>query len=195
MRKAFLFVFVTIILFGCSLDYGIADEDSWAPEFVFENVSMIKIENGKRDNELRAEKMEQYRDKDAVYAQNVNFIVYNDKDKIDIKGSCGLLSADNEEDIYVLSNYVEVASYEQDVQFSCMTLKWNNKTEQLTSGIHELITIKTGLNMDNSSYAEPDKKTETSLVLTGYGLAASGVSRIYTITERIEGTIITGKNE
>ena len=49
--------------------------------------------------------------------------------------------------------------------------------------------------MNNPEYAEPDKKTDTSLVMTGYGLAASGVSRNYTITENAEGTITTGINE
>lgn len=195
-KKTALLIFVTFILCSCSLNYGnVSDDDSWAPEFIFENIHMVKVEKGKKDNEIRAERMEQYRDKDAVFAQNVSFIVYNDENKISIEGICGFLSADNDEDIYVLSDNVKAVSYEQDFQVESMTLRWNNKTEQLASGKDELITITTGLKMNNPEYAEPDKKTENSLVMTGYGLAASGVSRTYSITENVEGTIITGKTE
>jgi len=195
-KKTPFFLCVTIILCSCSLNYGnVSDDDSWAPEFIFENVQMVKIEKGKKDNEIKAEKLEQYRDKDAVFAQNVSFAVYNDENKISIEGLCGLLSADNDEDIYILSENVKVTSYEQDFKIESMTLRWNNKTEQLASGKGELITITTGLRMNNPEYAEPDKKTDTSLVMTGYGLAASGVSRNYTITENVEGTITTGINE
>lgn len=191
-----LLLIVTIILSSCSLNYGnVSDDDSWAPEFIFDNVRMTKIDLGKKDSVIKAVQMEQYRDMDAVFARNVTFIVYNDDEKISIEGTCGLLSADNDNDMYMLSGQVKVTSYEQDLQIESATLKWNNKTEQLSNGKDELVTITTGLKHQNPEYADPEKETENSLTMSGYGLAASGVSRTYTVYNKIEGTIITGNNE
>lgn len=197
MIKNFVFfICVTIVLCSCSLDYGTKDDDeSSAPEFIFDDIQMVKIENGKKDSVIQADKMEQYRNIDAVFAQNVTFTVYNDEEKISIEGLCGLLSADNDNDIYTLSGEVEVTAYEQNLQIECSSLRWNNETEQLTNGKNELVTITSGLKNQDSSYAKPEKVTENSLVMTGYGLAASGVSRTYTVSQQVEGTIITGITE
>ncbi len=197
MKKSLYFaVFVTIIFSGCSLDYGTrSDDESAAPEFIFSNVRMLSIEEGKVDSEIQASKMEQYRTIDAVFAQDVNFRVYNDEGKIDIEGQCGLLSADNDNDLYILSNNVSVTSYEQDLRIESTTLRWNNKTEQLTNGKDEPVTIINGLKNRKAEYAHPEKETENSLTMTGFGLAASGVTRTYSISQGISGSIETGSDE
>lgn len=196
IKKSAFFLCLIILLLSCSLDYGtIQDDDSSAPEFIFDELHMVKIENGKRDSEIKAHKMEQYRNIDALFAQRVSFTVYNDEEKISIEGSCGLLSADNDNDIYILSDDVRVTAYEQDLQIESASLRWNNATEQLTNGKRELVTITNGLKNLDASYARPEKDTNNSLVMTGYGLAASGVSRTYTVSQQVSGTIITGTEE
>lgn len=191
--------FFSLVLFlftSCSLDYSTHTEDeSNAPEFIFEQVTMMKIEEGKKDSTLTAQKMEQYRNADAVYGKNVAFKVFNTQGKISIEGKCGLLSADNDNELYILSDEVIVTSYEQNLQIASKSLRWNNQTEQLTNSRNEIITITNGLQNNDSNYAEPEKETNTSLTLTGKGLSASGVSRTYSLLEQIEGSIITEDSE
>ncbi len=195
-QRFYLLAIVIFFLIGCSLDYGqLKEDDSWAPEFIFNAVHMIKIKSGKKDSEIQAVQMEQYRDMDAVFAKGVRFTVYNDEGKIAVEGTCGLLSADNDNDMYILSEQVRVRSYEQDLQIESTTLRWNNQTEQLTNAKDEAITIIAGLKNQDPAYAHPEKESDTVLTMTGYGLAASGVSKAYTVYNRIEGTIITGKSE
>ena len=94
MKKRFLSFFTSLIIFsflilflGCSLDYSNdTQEKIKAPEFTFENLTLTKIEKGKKKAEIKADILEQYHKLDSSFAKNVNFKLFNDNNLIEVEG-------------------------------------------------------------------------------------------------------------
>ncbi len=192
---AVLFASVLIFLAGfisCSLKYDQEEIFSnSAPEFTFKGLELNRIEEGKHTATLTAQKLEQYRDDDAIYASNVAFTIYNSDAKISVTGSCSLLSADAHNKYYFLDGDVDVNSHEQNIQVKADRIKWNGKTEQLVSGEDDNVTIGTGV-MDNSDeYARPVNPVSSRINIEGTGFSASGVSMSYVYENHVQGTILT----
>lgn len=196
MKSVFLLV-INIFLFvafstSCSLKYDTDEEFSEsAPEFVFSGLEMNRLEDGKLTATLQAAKLEQYRDEDAMFAQNVLFTLYDDQGKISVTGSCGLMAADNTQEVYSLYSDVDVVSHEQDLGVQAQNIRWNGKTEQLVCGSGDSVVISTGVAEVGEEYSKPKNQSTTRLQIQGSDFSASGVSLSYKYNSPVSGTIIT----
>lgn len=168
---------IFLVLFSsCSLKYGVKVQDeSNVPEFVFEGVDFNRYEDGKKTMSLDAEKLEQYKNGKTTYAKDLNFKLYNkDDNQVQSEGKCGYLSADTSNERYVLYDDIEINNKKDDVMVKAGSLKWNGKSEQLTSGRNDMVTIQKG-----------------DTVLKGTGFSASGVSKRFSFTGNVSGNIQT----
>lgn len=190
--KNLLLFLLFVSLMSCSLKYD--DEEIFsesAPEFIFSGLEMNRVEDNKLTATLTARKLEQYRNDDAMYAENVVFSLYDDNGKINIEGTCNLLSADTKSKTYSLFGNVDVVSYEQDVSMKGENIHWDGKREQLVCGIEDNVEISTGVYQDSSEYASPKKTSSSKLQILGSGFSASGVSMNYQFQGKVSGTILT----
>lgn len=175
-----------LILFGlifnissCSLNYGEGEEpESNNPEFIFRNAKFQRIEDRKLKVTLNAERLEQYKLNNAMYAQNIFFESYDKNGKLDTKGSCSLLDINNRDEIYYLFNQILIENLSQNVEIHAQNLKWDSNSEQLTSGQSDSVVIK-----------------RNDLQITGKGFSASGVSKSFVFTEGVEGIIQTKSSD
>lgn len=185
-------IFFLIFFYGCSLDYSSdLPEKIRAPEFTFENLSLTKIDKGKKIAVIKADVLEQYHKLDASFAKNVHFILYNNKNLIEVDGDADLLSVDNKAEIYTMLNYVSITSYEQNINIQAKNLKWNNKTEQLTSSKDDIVTISNIEEDSKDGYVKSSSENNSKISIQGKGFSASGVTRQYTFKESTTGKIIT----
>lgn len=160
---------------SCSLDYaqGVNSESS-VPEFVFSNATFNRYEKSKLTMSLKALQLEQYKSDGATYGQDVTFSTWNDKDELETEGSCGLLSANTKDKIYMMFNNILLKSNTQNIEIRADNLRWDGKSEQLTTGADDKVTI-----------------TRDDLEIAGRGFSASGVSRSFAFTQPVNGTIET----
>lgn len=197
MKKKFCSFFISISLallllffFGCSLEYeSDSPEQIKVPEFSFENLELTKIEKGKKTAVIQASKLDQYHKIDASYAQNIKFTLFNNN-LIKIEGEADLLSLDNKSEIYTMFNSVSITSYEQNMQIQAKNLKWNNKTEQLTSSAEDIVTITNIPTPTESGYVKPKSENTNQISLQGKGFSASGVTWQYAFKNATTGKII-----
>ena len=185
-----LVIFLLFFFSGCSLDYeSDTPEQIKAPEFSFENLELTKIEKGKKTAVIQASKLDQYHKIDASYAQNIKFTLFNNN-LIKIEGEADLLSLDNKSEIYTMFNSVSITSYEQNMQIQAKNLKWNNKTEQLTSSAEDIVTITNIPTPTESGYVKPKSENTNQISLQGKGFSASGVTWQYAFKNATTGKII-----
>ena len=88
-------------------------------------------------------------------------------------------------------NYVSITSYEQNINIQAKNLKWNNKTEQLTSSKDDIVTISNIEEDSKDGYVKSSSENNSKISLQGKGFSASGVTRQYTFRESTTGKIIT----
>ena len=190
---SFFFSILVIILFsfnGCSLDYeSDTPEQIRAPEFTFENLELTKIEKGKKKAIINANILEQYHKLNASYAKDVRFKLFNDNNLIEVEGETDLLSVDNKTETYTLFNSVSITSYEQSMNIQAKNLKWNNKTEQLTSSQDDIVTISNLANTEKTGYVKPKSENSSQITLQGKGFSASGVTWQYAFKNATTGKI------
>lgn len=177
--KKIYFLFPIIILSGCSLKYGMTvyDESS-IPEFSFDNAKFTRYENNKISMQLDAERLEQYNSGRSMYAKNVSFKTINNEGNAETEGTCGLISVDNNKEQYIMYDQIQINNIKEELQISADSLKWNGKSEQLTSGKNEMVTIK-----------------QKNTTMYGSGFSASGVSKKYAFTGVVSGTIKNSQGE
>lgn len=165
---------VIFLLSSCSLKYGMSTyDDSSTPEFIFSDVQFERYEDSKKTLSLAAEKMEQYKDGKSLYARNLDFQIFDSSGEITTEGACRLLAADTKEEKYTLYDDIEITNKKDELTVSADNLKWNGKSEQLTSGRNDMVLIKKG-----------------GTVIQGSGFSASGVSKKFAFTG-----VITGSTE
>ncbi|MCM1320839.1 MAG: LPS export ABC transporter periplasmic protein LptC [Bacteroides sp.] len=188
----------SLLLLSCSLKYDSDTDDAeGAPELIFSNVSITRLEDSAVSVKMESRQMEQYRGENAVYAKDISFSLFNKNNEIILEGKCGMLSADNDAEVYGLFSDVEICNYEQNMKISAQNIKWNNKTEQLTSEKNDIVCIAGGQisptepSRDGGKYAKPQSSSNTKLDIRGTGFSASGVSMSYQFEQLLEGTIET----
>ena len=161
--------------FSCSLKYSepVNSEDK-VPEFIFEDTKLMRYENSKLSLEVNAQNLEQYKDVSESYGKNISFKSYDEKGFVETEGSCGLIFADTQSNIYELFDEINLYNTKEKMNFYASSLKWNGKTEQLVSGIDDMVKIK---------------KDDT--IISGKGFSASGISRTFSFIENVTGTIET----
>lgn len=175
--KQFL-VFSSIIIFSlsaCSLKYNdVLQADSVTPEFIFSNAELTRYENNRVTVEFNAENLEQYKNSSESFAKNLDFKSYDDYGELSTSGHCGYLSADTDSEVYTLYDDIQVYNKSNDTNFYSNALKWDSKTEQLTSSRSDSVRIE----KDNT-------------VMYGSGFSASGISNSFRFSGTVSGEIIT----
>ncbi len=181
MKKSYcFFLLLSIFSFSCSLNYmkGENSEDK-IPEFSFKNANYVKYESGKKNVSLKAEKLEQYKSDNAVFASNAEFETFDKEGKDETSGSCALVSANTKKEIYTLYGDISLKLSKQDMEIEADSLNFNKKTEQITS-----------------SRTSEVKLSKKDIQMSGYGFSASGVSKTFSFVDTVSGTIVTDdKNE
>lgn len=159
---------------SCSLKYeNTAEVDSRVPEFVFQNTKMTRYENNAVTFQMNAEILEQYKNSNQTFAKNVNFTAYEDE-KISTEGSCGLLFADTDAEIYTLYDEIQLFNRSEGMNFFANVIKWNAKSEQLTSGRGDVVKIE-----------------KDDAVIRGTGFSASGIGKTFSFKGNVTGEIET----
>lgn len=178
MKNPHLSFIPLILLFffaGCSLKYSTnyQDEEN-VPEFIFTDANYSRYENNKKTLNLSAARLEQYSDGKSMYAKDVEFQVMNKEGELLTKGSCGLLSSNTDTEEYTLYDNIEIENTKDDIKVSAGTLRWNGKSEQLTSSRNDNVTIKKG-----------------NTTIQGSGFSASGVSKKFIFNGVVTGQYIS----
>ena len=176
MKKIYKFLPIFLsALSGCSLKYGTPSYDEQnVPEFSFDDVKFNRFEDGNISMSLEAAGIEQYKDGKTTCAKDIDFKLIDEEGKISTEGSCSLVYADSEAEKYILYDNIELHTVKDDITVSADTIKWNGKSEQLTSGRNDTVKIKKG-----------------NTVMTGSGFSASGVSRTFAFTGVVTGEAYT----
>ena len=172
----FLFIYAFFFsFFSCSLNY-LNSENSEAsiPEFCFKNASYTKYEASKKNVSLKAEQLEQYKSDNSVFAKDAEFETFDKSGKEETSGRCQLIAANTNKEIYTLYGDIQLNLTKQDMKISADSLNFNKKTEQITSGMNSEV-----------------KLVKKDISMSGYGFSASGVSKSFTFTDRVDGTINT----
>ena len=177
-RNKFGMTVVCFILFlttSCSLKYieTVNSEDK-VPEFVFEDTKMVRYENMKPTLEVSAGTLEQYKNSNETYGKDISFTSYDDEGKVETEGSCGIIYADTGKKVYELYDDINVYNAPENMRFYASILKWNGRSEQLTSGRSDMVKIE---------------KDDT--IMRGSGFSASGISKTFSFRGNITGTIET----
>lgn len=174
----FAILIFSFTLFSCSLKYDeITNANDISPELQFTKVDYKKYENKKLETQIKADILERYRSDDSAYAKNVEFYSWNAKSELLTKGSCALLAIDSNNEIYTLFNNIFLHNIDQNFQLKGTNLKWNGKTEQLTSGINDTIYI-----------------IKDDIEIEGTGFSASGISKSFSFENSVSGTITSSEN-
>lgn len=167
-------ILIIILLSSCSLKYTeTIDVQETVPELIFEGTTMTRYEDNKITLQMNAEVLEQYKNSSETYGKNVSFVSYEDGD-ISTEGSCGLLLSDSDKELYELYDEIEIYNRKESMNFFANVLKWNAKTEQLTSGRGDVVKIE---------------KDDT--VIRGSGFSASGISKSFSFRGNVTGEIET----
>ena len=176
MKHLIPFIIVISAIFtGCSLKYDqtVTDDEEF-PEFIFSNATFRRYENNKSSMVLNAGRLEQYKDGKSMYGKDISFSVFDDDGSLSTKGSCGYLAANTSTKKYALYSSIKIENLKEQMQLMADALKWNGKSEQLTSGKTDTVTII------------KDKTT-----IRGSGFSASAVSKKYAFTGVVTGQFIT----
>lgn len=174
ITKIFSIVFAINSL-SCSLNYAKEDNpESSTPEFIFNNARFSKIEKRKLKMKMEAEKIEQYKSDSFSFAKNSVFKTFNENGNEETSGKCDLVSADTNNERYMLFGNINMNLIEQEMEIFADSLNFDKKNEQITSGTEQTVKII-------------KKDTE----ITGIGFSASGVSKKFTFNKNVIGTIET----
>ena len=172
--KLIAFSFFIIITTGCSVEYAPTPVvDDKIPEFLFNDASIVRYKDGSLVVEVEAGNIERYKDSDESFGKNVKFTSYDDN-KADTVGSCDYIFTNSDSEIYELYDNIQIESFSEDMKVMSDALKWNGKTEQLTSSRGDVVKI--------------EKENTT---LEGTGFSASGVSKTFSFSGNVVGRIET----
>ncbi|MCQ2583217.1 MAG: hypothetical protein MJ160_04855 [Treponema sp.] len=176
----FLFALITIFISSCSLKY---DDDAVAagkqnPELIFKNTKFSRFEDNLCTAEVSAELIEKYKNKNAVYASGVEFSTFKepgeDGESVSNTGSCGLLFADSNSEIYELFNGIKLYSNDFGAHFYANSLKWNGVNQQLIGDRRDTVRVE-----------------KDDMIIFGTGFSASAISGTYKFSGTVTGEMTT----
>ena len=164
---------------SCSLKYedSVSIDDS-VPELTFRALELSRYQNYNRRIKLSSSLLEQYRDTGASYAKDASFVTWTEENVLDTEGSCGLLSLNTKEELYTLFKDIQMKNYANNMSLFAQNLRWNGKTEQLTSGANDEVLLE-----------------KDGLTLSGTGFSASGVTRSFVFSQNVQGTYESDQEE
>lgn len=174
-----LFELLIFLTSSCSLKYREnIDVGDRVPEFVFEESHMVRYEDNKPTFEMSADLLEQYNGNKESYGKNVNFSARDKKGQVTTEGACGILYVDSDNKVYELYDDIELNNLEEKTRFYADVLRWNEKSEQLTSGRGNMVKIE---------------KDDT--IIRGSGFSASGISKQFSFRGNVTGDIETSDDK
>ena len=144
------------------------------PEFVFEETKLVRYEDMTPRLEVSAGTLEQYKNTNETYGKEISFTSYDEKGQTETEGSCGVIFADTGRKLYELYDDINVYNTPEKMRFNANVLKWDGRSEQLTSGRSDMVKIE---------------KDDT--IMRGTGFSASGLSKKFSFRGNITGTIET----
>ena len=134
----------------------------------------MRYEDQKPSLEVEAGMLEQYKNSNETYGKDISFISYDKEGKTETEGSCGIIFADTGKKVYELYDNISVYKKQKKMRFYANVLKWDGRTEQLTSGRSDMVKIE---------------KDDT--IMRGSGFTASAISKNFSFRGNITGTIET----
>ena len=173
MKKRILAITISslFIFLGCSLKYSQSYQDeSNVPEFIFTDAVYTKYEDHAKKLSLSAGVLEQYKEGNSMYARDVSFQLLKKTGEIETEGSCKLLSANSDEEKYTLYDDIKIKNFDENLEVTAGSIRWNGKSEQLTSSRNDMVTIKKG-----------------DTTMQGSGFSASAISKKFAFTGVITG--------
>lgn len=173
MKKRILAITISslFIFLGCSLKYSQSYQDeSNVPEFIFTDTVYTKYEDDAKKLSLSAGVLEQYKEGNSMYARDVSFQLLKKTGEIETEGSCKLLSANSDEEKYTLYDDIKIKNFDENLEVTAGSIRWNGKSEQLTSSRNDMVTIKKG-----------------DTTMQGSGFSASAISKKFAFTGVITG--------
>lgn len=173
MKKRILAITISslFIFLGCSLKYSQSYQDeSNVPEFIFTDAVYTKYEDDAKKLSLSAGVLEQYKEGNSMYALDVSFQLLKKTGEIETEGSCKLLSANSDEEKYTLYDDIKIKNFNENLEVTAGSIRWNGKSEQLTSSRNDMVTIKKG-----------------DTTMQGSGFSASAISKKFAFTGVITG--------
>ena len=173
MKKRILAITISslFIFLGCSLKYSQSYQDeSNVPEFIFTDAVYTKYEDDAKKLSLSAGVLEQYKEGNSMYARDVSFQLLKKTGEIETEGSCKLLSANSDEEKYTLYDDIKIKNFDENLEVTAGSIRWNGKSEQLTSSRNDMVTIKKG-----------------DTTIQGSGFSASAISKKFAFTGVITG--------
>ncbi len=173
MKKRILAITISslFMFLGCSLKYSQSYQDeSNVPEFIFTDAVYTKYEDDAKKLSLSAGVLEQYKEGNSMYARDVSFQLLKKTGEIETEGSCKLLSANSDEEKYTLYDDIKIKNFDENLEVTAGSIRWNGKSEQLTSSRNDMVTIKKG-----------------DTTMQGSGFSASAISKKFAFTGVITG--------
>ena len=173
MKKRILAITISslFIFLGCSLKYSQSYQDeSNVPEFIFTDAVYTKYEDDAKKLSLSAGVLEQYKEGNSMYARDVSFQLLKKTGEIETEGSCKLLWANSDEEKYTLYDDIKIKNFDENLEVTAGSIRWNGKSEQLTSSRNDMVTIKKG-----------------DTTMQGSGFSASAISKKFAFTGVITG--------
>lgn len=175
LKRAVLVMGTVLLSFSCSLKYDeTVNVEERVPEFIFQDTSMVRNEDNRITFQMQADLLEQYKKSSETFATNVSFKSYDDDGSLATEGQCGLLFSDTDKKLYELYDDIKLFNRSENTSFYAQILRWNEKTEQLTSGRGEMVKVE---------------KDDT--VIRGTGFSASGISKKFSFRGTVSGEIQT----
>ncbi len=156
----------------CSLNYDTeTDTGDTVPELIFSKAQIKSYTDQKLKVQLQAAKLEQYKN-NTIFAKQVSFSTFTDNLKKETEGNCNLISIDQTNEEYTMIGNVKILDIPNNLNILAENLHWNGKTEQLTSGKTDIITV-----------------SKNNIKISGTGLSASSVSGNFLFTGKVYGCI------
>lgn len=180
MKKRILAITISslFMFLGCSLKYSQSYQDeSNVPEFIFTDAVYTKYEDDAKKLSLSAGVLEQYKEGNSMYARDVSFQLLKKTGEIETEGSCKLLSANSDEEKYTLYDDIKIKNFDENLEVTAGSIRWNGKSEQLTSSRNDMVTIKKG-----------------DTTMQGSGFSASAISKKFAFTGVITGEFEKNEN-
>ncbi len=178
-------LYVLLIFFvplsSCSLKYDEKEKENKnenTPEFIFEDLTFSRFENNYLKSNLTAKVLEQYADKESSYGKDITFETYSDTGELETEGRCSLISINSKSEIYTMYTNIMIKNISQGFELKAESLKFNSKTEQLTSAKNDKVFIS----KDNTQ-------------MEGVGFSASAVSNSFKFEGNVKGTYTSDDEE
>jgi hypothetical protein len=169
------------ICVSCAIQYNtIEDNSDVVPEFILKNATVSRYENSVLRVSASATQVEQYKQKNIYYAEDVSCAVFAEDGALQTEGSFGFVAADTDNEVYTLFDSITVDNHTENTGVRAESLKWSGKTGLLASGADSIVSI-TRISGES-----------TSFTFSGRGFSADTFKRTYTFTG-ISGTINSGE--